>query len=257
MSVPRTHCPCGTPLTPETRFNHEAVCRPCGTLKAREAYRRHIAKYPKGMTAMDKTETRTCRLGIYMTDDERHRIGAAATFDRAEKAYTKILPQESDGIRKNWLYVVMNDVDVSKDRHTMSDAVASFSNQDEGRLDILTNFSTYVFIDTTQSLTGARAQEIIYGELFDALLKTLFGFKEDNEKSRFLAVPTGHGQGGYNSAWYAQNYEWQMPQLIDWQSGFSDPQDVAGRDYCGDLRPFVIENYESLELNINMDEVPL
>ena len=79
MSAPRTHCPCGTPLTPETRFNHEAVCRPCGTLKAREAYRRHIAKYPKGMTAMDRTETRTCRLGIYMTDDERHRIGAAAT----------------------------------------------------------------------------------------------------------------------------------------------------------------------------------
>lgn len=182
----------------------------------------------------------------------RIRMAAASDFARAQAAYTK-----ESNISDAWLYLIMNDLDVSKDRHTLNDSVASFYAQDEARLMLMQNFSTIVFFPTTGSLSGATAQETAYGNLYEYLLKVLYGFRADNRKSQFLTVSTGHGAGAYNTAYYVHSYEWQLPYYIDFSFGFADYQDVAFRDLQYDIRLFDPDNPDPLELIVNLDEEPL
>jgi hypothetical protein len=186
-----------------------------------------------------------------LTIQPRARIAAAADFARAEAAYTK----DSSGLP--WLYVVMGDVDISKDRHSLNDADATFLDQDVAKLLLLQNFSTVAFFDTTTSLTGATVQETIYGELYTALISTLYGMRKPTRLSSFRAISRGHGATVYNSAYYAQSFDWQLPQYITWEVGFVPPDDVAMRNIDYTLLPFDADNPDGLELRLNLDEEPI
>lgn len=158
----------------------------------------------------------------------RVRVAAAADYERAKAIYTKYPSNE------NWLFVIMLDVDVSKDRYTLGDADAGFTAQDYNLLNLLQNFATTCFIGTHDELSGSVAQEKAYGEVFEALLKTLYGFTEINQGSAipFVPIPRGHGpaEAQYNSAYYPHAYEWQLPITIDYSDGFTDYAHVAFRD---------------------------
>lgn len=180
-------------------------------------------------------------------------IFSAATMERAQAVYTD--SSNVVGSTEMTLFIIMGDVDVSKDRHTNTDAVAGFYNGDEARLQTIHNFRTFVFIDTKNDLTGRQAQERAYGEIWEALLKSLFAYRKDNEKSQFLTVPIGHGIGQYNTAYYMHVYDWQLPQDIDQTFGFKDSQDVAFRDINRyNIPPFEPDNPATWRLQINLDE---
>lgn len=178
------------------------------------------------------------------------RIAAAADFDRAKATYA----EQNNG--DPYLYVIMSDVDVSKDRHTLNDAVAGFTDQDENLLTILQNFSTTVFLPTGQDLSGVNAHDLAYRELYVALLSSLYGFQDANETHlKYNAVTTGHGPAEYNTAYYAHVYDWQLPGVVTYEDGFINTQDVAFRDILATFKLFADDEAE-MTANINLDDEP-
>jgi len=178
------------------------------------------------------------------------RIAAAADFNRAQAAYSKQNTGEA------YLFVIMTDTDVSKDRHTFNDGVAGLTRQDEMLLRLLQSFSTSVFIPTTEDLSGVDAQDLAYGSLFSALIRALFGYEPDGSQIRYLNVPSGHGPGEYNSAYYVHVYDWQLPDVINYEDSFLEQPDVAFRDIAQTLKLFS-DNEAEMIVNINLDDEPL
>jgi len=178
------------------------------------------------------------------------RVTAAANFDRADEMYTKYSDE------KLWLFVIMTDADVSKDRHSINDSVATFSQQDEMRLRLLQNFSFVVFFPSSSELSGYAVQQLAYGEVFEALLNVMYGFggfAKAEDGSNFVAVTTGHGVGQYTPAYYTQVYDWQLPVDIT-ANGWNFFSSVAFRNIEGTLPMNTSDNLEKLTLSINLDE---
>ena len=178
------------------------------------------------------------------------RVSAAADFKRAQAVYAK---QDSGN---DYLFVIMTDGDISKDRHTLNDGVAGMNSQDMNLIRMLRNFSTVVFIPTGDDLSGANAQDAAYNEIYAALLSTLFGYEQSDQVIKYGAVPSGDGPAEYNTAYYAHTYDWQIPGSITYQDGFLQQPDVAFRDIAQTLRMFNDAEAEMI-VNINLDEEPL
>jgi hypothetical protein len=178
----------------------------------------------------------------------KSRIVVAADITRAEAMYTKV--QNS---QQAWLFLIMMSHDISRDRNTFNDSIATFTDQDEMLLLTIQNFSTAVFLDTSNSLSGAAAHEVVYGDLYEALNKTLFGYRSPiADFSRFLTVAAGHGPGTYNTSYYTHVYDWQLSQYINRDFGFSDTRDVAFRYISYDLHPFKIDEPDIFKTNIDL-----
>lgn len=175
-------------------------------------------------------------------------IHRALDIQRAEELYTKGINQAD-----NVAFLIAQDVEASRDRHTLNDSIMSVTTQNEARLMMLTSFSTVVFFKTTDQIAGNEAQELAYGEVFDSLTKAVYGMKSENNNTRFLVISNGHGAGKYNTAYYTHVYEWQLPEHITYKSGFRESVNVALRRIEYTLHPFDLENVETLELNIDFD----
>jgi hypothetical protein len=181
------------------------------------------------------------------------RVAGVSTLERAEEIYTKY---QAD---KLWAFVMMTDADVSKDRHSINDGVATFSTQDAQRLRILNNFSIIVFFPSRDSLSGASRQELAYGEVYTSLLRVLYGFdgfSDADSGSKFVVVGTGHGPGQYNAAYYTHVYDWQFPEDVTAENGWNFYESVAFRDIHGLLPIDTVDNPERYTLAINLDEQP-
>lgn len=179
------------------------------------------------------------------------RIAGAADFERAKATYAEQKTGEP------YLYVIMDDVDVSKDRHSTNDAVATFTDQDTNLLRILQNFSTTVFLPTTKDLSGVDAHDLAYKNLYVSLLATLYGLKDqDRTAIQYKTVTSGHGPGEYNTAYYAHVYDWQLPGAITFEDGFINTQDVAFRDIEATFKLFNDDEAE-MTANIDLDDEPL
>jgi len=179
------------------------------------------------------------------------RIAAADTIERAEEIYTKA--SANDDL---WAFVIMTDADVSKDRHTLNDAIACYTHQNEMRLRLLYNFSVVVFFRTAANISGATAQELAYGEVYTDLLQVLYGFggfATDADNSSFVTVSAGHGRGISNTSYYTQVYEWQVPIDITVNNGFNFYEDVALRQFNGNFPMFEADETEKLTIAITVE----
>ena len=178
------------------------------------------------------------------------RCAAVDSVDRADKIYAK------QSGNKLWLFVIMTDLDISKDRHTYNDGIASFSSQDTMRLRALQNFSTVVYFRSADKISGATAQELAYGTIFLDLLQVLYGFSgftKDTDASEFATVVAGHGAGTSNVAYYTEVYDWQCPVDISFDNGFNFYEDVAFRHLDGSFGMFTTDNLEQLTLAFDID----
>lgn len=179
------------------------------------------------------------------------RIAAAANFERAKAAYSKQPTGDP------YLFVIMTDTDVSKDRHTLNDGVAGLTAQDERLLRLLQSFSTTVFIPTTEDTAGAGAQNLAYGSIMTALLSALFCSAVESESIiKYLTVPVGMGPGEYNSAYYVHVYDWQIPLVINYSDGLLVQSDVAFRDILQTLN-FANDDQAQMINTIDLDDEPL
>ncbi len=181
------------------------------------------------------------------------RITGASDIDRAEKFYTKNATGEA------FLFVIMNDADMSKDRRMENDGIGNYAVQNLGKQILLQDFSTVVFFPTDDSTTGFEVQDLAYGEVYRVLVKTLLGFFFDDPDTvqRFVTISTGHVPGIYKTSYYSHVYNWQVPSLITIEDdGFNLQQQVAFMDIFSTWKnnsdPEAI-----LDLNIDLDEEPL
>lgn len=176
------------------------------------------------------------------------RVAGVESPERADQIYTE---QNASDM---WLFLVMGDTEASKDRHTLSDAVMDSTYQDDMRQKFLQNFDTHVYIPTSTELSGIKAQELAYGEIFNSILYTMFGtlFEDENSRQNLLTVSQGHGPGLYNTAYYTHIYSWQQPTQITFDVGIQGKvfEDVAFRELNGALKPFDPENPDGFEFTI-------
>lgn len=182
------------------------------------------------------------------------RVVGVSTLERAEEIYTK------RGANKLWCFVMMTDTDISKDRHSINDGTASFSMQDEMRLRNLNHFSTIVYMPSSDSLAGASRQELAYGDVYTALLGCLYGYTGFNSiesGTKFAVVAGGHGPGKYTPAYYTHVYDWELPQDVTADNGFSYYESVAFRDMYMSLPMNTVDNAERYTLAINLDDEPI
>ena len=178
------------------------------------------------------------------------RVVAVDNFERANAIYA----DGNDG--DLWLFVIMTDLDVSKDRNSFSDAVATFNIGGEMRLRMLQHFSTVVYFGTTDAISGASAQQLAYGDLFRDLLKVLYGFaglSSEKDESDFATVFAGHGTGVSNTSYYTQVYDWETPLDITVNSGFDMYEDVAFRNLVLDFGMFTSDNEERLTIAVELE----
>lgn len=181
-------------------------------------------------------------------------IFGAESADRADEIYA----QYSIGQARPMLFVIMNDTDVSKDRHALNDGVATYTAQNYGKQTILQNFSILVIYPTDQETSGFNAQDLFYGDIYRALVSTLYGFffEDPDTPIKYRCVNNGHGPGALNSAYAAHVYDWQIPSVVSFENGFLLQPDVAFRDIVSDW--FNNSDEEALlDLNINLDDEPL
>ena len=190
-----------------------------------------------------------------ITINSRIRARAAADIERAAAIYTK------QGANKPFIFVIMTDVSVSKDRHTPNDGLATFTKQDMRLLRLLQNFAIAVFFPTADDVGGDNAQHMAYGEVYEALTKIFYGFGfSDQSAIQYVTVSAGHGPGLYNSAYYLHVYDWQVPNVVTFESGFDGQSpfitDVAFRDIEQSL--YVNNSTDAImSLAVNLDDEPL
>lgn len=183
----------------------------------------------------------------------RVRIYAASNFEKAEAAYTKL------GIEELALFLIMSDVDVSKDRDTYNDAVGGFLRSDFGKQTFLQNFTTIVFFPISKNdKTGSRAQQLAYQDVFIALYSTLFGvdIKDPLTSIKYVIVSNGHGPARTENPYYVHSYEWQLPAAFTFDVGFNQQADVAFRDISSTF-DLLDDDQSQLDLNMDLDDVPL
>ena len=179
------------------------------------------------------------------------RIAGVVDIDRALDQYTK------QSIGDAWLYVTMRDAEVSRDRSTLSDAIATPTSGTEIRLRIMDGFRLYVVVNTTQDMTAVGAIDLARHTLLLPILKSLYGARFDSGLSGsgdFRTVFAGHGVASYNKAVYVHAYDFEVSS------------DLTGADAVelSDNRAFRDINYlqgtagtESLEALIDLDDEPL
>lgn len=181
------------------------------------------------------------------------RVTGAADLDRAEAQYTEKAAGQAA------LYVVMTDVDISKDRHTHNDGVATFTPQNFGKLTALQNFVTVVILPTAaDDKTGFKAQSLAYDQVFRALTRSLLGLRppDAETKMNYVTVPNGHGPSRQNTAYYVHEFAWQLPAVLGLDDGIQQSPDVAFRDISStwDVNS---DDMAQLEANVDLDDEPL
>ncbi len=181
------------------------------------------------------------------------RISGAESIVRAEAFYTA---QNTD---EAWMFVIMNDADVSKDRNTLNDGVATFTPQNFGKQTILQNFFTVVYLPTdSNDAAGVLAQNKFYGEIYRVLVNVMYGFffPDPDTQEKYVTVSNGHGNGVQNTAYTSHIYDWQIPTVISFENGFIIEPNVAFRDIISSWGNMA-DDEAVLSTGINLDEEAL
>ena len=177
------------------------------------------------------------------------RVEGAADFSRATQIYTQY------NADKPYLFVMMSDGDVSKDRHSSNDSIASFTAQNMQKQMLLQNFTVIAFIPTAQSDTSAfKAQNQAYSVIYPQLIKCLYGFRfnDVDTAQQYVTVTNGHGPAeDANSSYYAHGYDWQLPTVLTYKNGFDFGQSVAFRNITQTLD---LDENAQLISNIDLDQ---
>ena len=182
------------------------------------------------------------------------RVAGVASLERAQKLYAK-----SGANARPWLFVMMLDADVSKDRHALNDSIGVYTTGNLGKQIVLQNFATIAYIPTNEKESGFDAQNTCYGDLFRALSSVLYGFQfpDPDTAQSYVTVCAGHGVGTYYPPYYSHVYDWQVPSVMVFEnSGYNLTPDVAFRDIASTWNVNG-DAMAQLDLNINLDDEPL
>ncbi len=166
------------------------------------------------------------------------RVLGATSLTRADDLYTNQLPDEP------YLFVMMADAIMSKDRTTHHDGTGDFANQNLQKMTLLQNFDTLVIIPTASTdSSGFEAQNLAYNEIYTALMQVLLGETLPDVTTAINSVIISNGHGPVrelNSAYYSHTYSWQLPSTVT-------------RDTGGNFQESVVLQKIQAQWNINGD----
>lgn len=155
------------------------------------------------------------------------RIAGAVNEDRAIDQYT------AQGVNDLWMFVVMAEATVSKDRNTLSDATATKSTGNDMRIRLVDGFSVFIVKNTTEDITANGAVDLCRHDLFLPILKSLNGIRFDTGLTYdgdFKTVMIGHGVYDYNGAVMTYRYDFEVTMDLT-NSDTVEPEDTrAFRD---------------------------
>lgn len=184
------------------------------------------------------------------------RVSGAVSLQRAIDGYTK----QDDG--KLYAFVVVGDVDISKDRSIVNDATTTMSAQNEWRQRLIEPFSVYLFVPSTGSISARPARDtaedvraLFYQSLLGAKFPTTLA---DDVWS--LVTANGDRMVGESSTKAVYVHEFRFERIID--ATYADTSlpdnNVAFRDFNFDsVIEFGIEGTGDLDADIDLDDAPL
>jgi len=142
-----------------------------------------------------------------------YRFGIVEDVKRLQEIYTKNLPNDL------WLYLIMEDYVISKDRNLVSDLNRADTSQTQARIKASATFSIVVIIPTSNDLSASRAVQLAYDELYDLFLGYTSGASFTDGTSYTCSLIT-HGSIAYNRAYYGHAYTFEQPIEYDYQETF-------------------------------------
>lgn len=181
------------------------------------------------------------------------RISAGVDPDKVVRSYTE---QKIDDY---WAFVVLGDVDASKDRDIRSDAISNATRGNYYRQQIIQPFSIYVFIPASEEVAGRAARDQAE-DLFHPICRSVLWVKFD---SGLASGPqntvqfSSHSSFRYNDAVYV--HEFAFAQVADLtESDCVDPDfNVAMRDIVLRMIPDLGTRVNFMTADIDLDETPL
>ena len=181
------------------------------------------------------------------------RISGAVTVERAIEEYTE------QGLTDYWLFVVMSDAAVSKDRTTYSDATATRTTGNDMRLRLVDGFSLYILVNTTEDIAAIDAVDVCRHDLFLPVLKSVNGVRFDTGltgSSDFKTILLGHNAFDYNRAVLIYEFEFQSVMDLTDSDTVEDLDSRAFRDidYTHEIGS---DDTEDMTAEIDLDEEPV
>lgn len=181
------------------------------------------------------------------------RIAGSVTIERAIDQYTE------QNVTDLWMFVVMNDAELSKSRHAFSDATATKATGEDMRVRLLDGFTITIVIATSQDITGTDAIDICRHDLLLPILKSVFGARFDTGLSSdpdFRSVLVGHGIFQYNKAILAYTYEFEFPMDLTVDDAVNEGDTRAFRDLNYTQEQGEDETTDMTVIPINLDDSP-
>lgn len=181
------------------------------------------------------------------------RISGAVNIERAITEYTE------QSLTDYWLFVVMSDAAVSKDRTTFSDATATRATGNDMRLRLIDGFSLYILVNTTEDIVAIDAVDVCRHDLFLPLLRSVNGVRFDTGltgSADFKTILLGHSAFDYNRAVLIYEYEFQSVMDLTDSDTVEDLDSRAFRDidYTHEIGD---DDTEDVTAEIDLDEEPL
>ena len=135
------------------------------------------------------------------------RISGAATEDRALDQYTA---QNTNSL---WMFVVMKDATVGRDRTSQSDSISTKTTGTDMRLRLIDGFSILIFKNTSDDIAAIEAIDLCRHDLLLPILRTVNGVRFDTGLAfdgDFRCILTGHNHFDYNRAVIIYRYEFEV-----------------------------------------------
>lgn len=176
------------------------------------------------------------------------RIAGSVTIERALQQYTE------QQINDLWMFVVMNDAEISKDRNAYNDTIASLVNGEDVRLRLIDGFSIFIVKNITDEQAAVNAMDIARHDLLGPILKSIYGARFPTGltgEADFVAIPTGHNFVAYNRATFVYQYSFEITSdlIADDSVEFTDNKAFAEIDYTHDLPDNTTDPIVNVELD--------
>lgn len=241
-------------------FTLGAQTPPFGTVYLLENIENNLINGVHSVTVLSTTEIRVTVTGNTFTNIDASNlavntgvnVSGATNIERLTDAYESQTPIEP------WLFVVLDDVTIGKSRGAPLDSLQNQGNQNSWNIEQIAEFTTYVFIPSSDKITGRDARDKSE-VLRSALYKTLINANFDNGLAASTpvsnVVPVGDGIVAYSEAYYLHQYKWQQVSQIT----SSDVGNFGSTRAFRDLDMRILNSFgENLTSDlINLDDQPL
>jgi hypothetical protein len=163
------------------------------------------------LTGLPQYDTKPV-VGLIVTDE--YRMSIVSSWERVQEMYTETAPTDI------WLYLIMENVVLSKSRNITSDADETNTAQNTNRNRNIGQFSINVIIPTPPEIAAANAVQKSYEEIYPILLAVMSGVDIPTFDTNFLSTMIGHGMVMYNRAYYAHNYTFELVYDSTYEDNF-------------------------------------